>query len=106
MPARAGADVAPSVAPGNPRLGVMLPPTPFHHLLLEAFPRPVVATTAASFSARGAFRAFGTGSASTSPYRRAAQSSESGHSPQRARLGVQTVAPSSINAWARIRGRP
>jgi hydrogenase maturation protein HypF len=45
MPARDATVVAPSVAPGNPRLGVMLPPTPFHHLLLAAFPQPVVATS-------------------------------------------------------------
>src|SRR5215218_10039595 len=31
-----GAGVAPSVAPGNRSLGVMLPYTPLHHLLLEA----------------------------------------------------------------------
>lgn len=30
--------VAPSVAPGNPLLGVMLPPSPLHHLLLQPVP--------------------------------------------------------------------
>ena len=33
------------VAPGNPYLGVMLPYTPLHHLLLGDFGRPVVATS-------------------------------------------------------------
>jgi hydrogenase maturation protein HypF len=37
--------VAPAVAPGNPNLGVMLPSTPLHHILLGAFGRPVVATS-------------------------------------------------------------
>ncbi|GAA2804688.1 carbamoyltransferase HypF [Saccharopolyspora taberi] len=40
-----GARVAPSVAPGNRRLGVMLAYTPLHHLLLGRFPRPVVLTS-------------------------------------------------------------
>lgn len=39
------ADVAPSVAPGNPYLGVMLPYTPLHHLLLAELGFPVVATS-------------------------------------------------------------
>jgi hydrogenase maturation protein HypF len=34
MPRRAGTGVAPSVAPGNPDLGVLLPYTPVHELLL------------------------------------------------------------------------
>jgi hydrogenase maturation protein HypF len=34
VPRRDGAPVAPSVAPGTPWLGVMLPYTPLHHLLL------------------------------------------------------------------------
>jgi len=34
-PRRGGADVAEAVAPGNHRLGVMLPYTPIHHLLFE-----------------------------------------------------------------------
>ena len=42
--ARGGA-VAPSVAPGNPWLGIMLPYTPLHHLLLRAFGAPLVATS-------------------------------------------------------------
>ncbi|MEV0053251.1 carbamoyltransferase HypF [Saccharopolyspora shandongensis] len=40
-----GAPVAPSVAPGNHRLGLMLPYTPLHHLLLRRFPRPIVLTS-------------------------------------------------------------
>jgi hydrogenase maturation protein HypF len=47
---RAGGDpdaspVAPSVAPGNPDLGVMLPYTPLHHILLNMLRVPVVATS-------------------------------------------------------------
>jgi hydrogenase maturation protein HypF len=34
-----------SVAPGNPSLGVMLPYTPLHHLLMSALGFPVVATS-------------------------------------------------------------
>jgi hydrogenase maturation protein HypF len=41
---KAGA-VAPSVAPGNPDLGVMLPYTPLHHILLKSLNSPVVATS-------------------------------------------------------------
>jgi hydrogenase maturation protein HypF len=37
--------IAPSVAPGNRQLGVMLPYTPLHHLLLRAFARPMVLTS-------------------------------------------------------------
>ena len=37
--------VAPSVAPGNPYLGVMLPYTPLHYLLLGDLGFPVVATS-------------------------------------------------------------
>jgi hydrogenase maturation protein HypF len=37
--------IAPAVAPGNPYLGVMLPYTPLHHLLLAELGFPVVATS-------------------------------------------------------------
>ncbi len=37
--------VAANVAPDNPYLGIMLPYTPLHHLLLRAFGGPVVATS-------------------------------------------------------------
>jgi hydrogenase maturation protein HypF len=43
---RLDAAIAPSVAPGNPCLGVMLPYTPVHHLLLSKLGFPVVATSA------------------------------------------------------------
>lgn len=42
---RAGAPAAPSVAPSNPWLGVMLPYTPLHHLLLADFGGPLVMTS-------------------------------------------------------------
>lgn len=45
LPALPDAPLAPSVAPGNPRIGLMLPCTPLHVLLLEAFGGPVVATS-------------------------------------------------------------
>ena len=32
--------IAPSIAPGNPSLGVMLPYTPLHHILLRELVRP------------------------------------------------------------------
>ena len=41
---RAGG-LAPSVAPGNRQLGIMLPYTPLHHLLLRAFAGPMVLTS-------------------------------------------------------------
>lgn len=37
--------IAPSVAPGNPYLGVMLPYTPLHHLLLHDLDEALVATS-------------------------------------------------------------
>jgi hydrogenase maturation protein HypF len=37
--------IAPSVAPGNPDLGVMLPCTPLHHVLARELDAPVVATS-------------------------------------------------------------
>jgi len=43
--ARAGGALAPSVAPGQPCLGWMLPSTPLHHLLLAAFGGPLVMTS-------------------------------------------------------------
>ncbi|MEV0084885.1 carbamoyltransferase HypF [Saccharopolyspora sp. NPDC050642] len=39
------APVASSVAPGNHQLGLMLPYTPLHHLLLRRFARPIVLTS-------------------------------------------------------------
>ncbi len=37
--------IAPSVARSSPYLGVMLPYSPLHHLLMRAFPHPIVATS-------------------------------------------------------------
>jgi hydrogenase maturation protein HypF len=45
VPACAGGRIAPSVAPGLGELGVMLPSTPLHHLLLEAVSGVVVMTS-------------------------------------------------------------
>ena len=40
-----GSSVSPAVAPGNRYLGVMLPYTPIHHLLLRDFGKPLVMTS-------------------------------------------------------------
>jgi hydrogenase maturation protein HypF len=40
-----GSEIAPSVAPDNPYLGVLLPYTPLHHLLLAEIGFPVIATS-------------------------------------------------------------
>ncbi len=45
LPRRPGAAVAPAIAPGNRYLGVMLPYTPLHHLLVRALARPAVLTS-------------------------------------------------------------
>jgi len=44
-PRRGGSLIAPSVAPQNPYLGVMLPYTPLHHLFMRRVGCPVVATS-------------------------------------------------------------
>jgi hydrogenase maturation protein HypF len=45
LPRRPGAPVADAIAPGNRQLGVMLPYTPLHHLLLRDFGGPIVLTS-------------------------------------------------------------
>jgi hydrogenase maturation protein HypF len=45
LPRLPGAAVAAAAAPGNRDLGIMLPYTPLHHLLLAAVGRPVVLTS-------------------------------------------------------------
>ena len=42
---RRAISLAEAVAPGNPYLGVMLPTTPLHHLLMQDLQRPMVATS-------------------------------------------------------------
>ncbi|MFH0990776.1 MAG: carbamoyltransferase HypF [bacterium] len=42
---RRGASLASSVAPNNPYLGVLVPYTPLHHLLMNAMGFPVIATS-------------------------------------------------------------
>lgn len=42
---KAGLPLAEAVAPGNPRLGALLPTTPLHHLLLGLLDRPLVCTS-------------------------------------------------------------
>jgi hydrogenase maturation protein HypF len=42
---RRDASLADAVAPGNPYLGVMLPASPLHHLLMASIGRPMVATS-------------------------------------------------------------
>lgn len=38
-------DISAKIAPGNPYLGVMLPYTPLHHILMRQLGRPIVATS-------------------------------------------------------------
>ncbi|MBB5897638.1 hydrogenase maturation protein HypF [Kutzneria kofuensis] len=45
MPRRSDAPIADAVAPGNRYLGVMLPYTPLHHLLLRDLGEPIVLTS-------------------------------------------------------------
>ena len=45
LPRRPGAPVADAIAPGNRQLGIMLPYTPLHHLLLRDFGGPIVLTS-------------------------------------------------------------
>ena len=49
-PRLAGAPVAVSVAPGAPELGLMLPYTPLHHLLLADFSGPALVMTSGNVS--------------------------------------------------------
>ena len=41
----AHSEIAPSIAPRNPYLGVMLPYTPLHHILMRELYQPIVATS-------------------------------------------------------------
>jgi hydrogenase maturation protein HypF len=45
LPRRPDAPVADAIAPGNRQLGIMLPYTPLHHLLLRDFGGPIVLTS-------------------------------------------------------------
>ncbi len=45
LPRQPDSPIAPNVAPDNPNLGIMLPYTPLHHLLLQEVGRPIVATS-------------------------------------------------------------
>ena len=45
VPKRADGDLAPQIAPGVSEIGAMLPYSPLHHLLLEDFGAPLVATS-------------------------------------------------------------
>jgi hydrogenase maturation protein HypF len=45
LPRRPEAKIAKATAPGNRQLGIMLPYTPLHHLLLAATARPIVLTS-------------------------------------------------------------
>ena len=45
LPSVRPSSIAPGVAPGNPCLGVMLPYTPLHHLLMADLGFPIVATS-------------------------------------------------------------
>jgi hydrogenase maturation protein HypF len=45
LPRRPGIKIAPATAPGNRYLGVMLPYTPLHHLLIRALASPMVLTS-------------------------------------------------------------
>jgi hydrogenase maturation protein HypF len=45
LPRHPNSDLAPNLAPGHSHLGVMLPYTPLHHLLMQGLGFPVVATS-------------------------------------------------------------
>ena len=45
IPRRADSDLPDAIAPGLREIGAMLPYSPLHHLLLESFGRPLVATS-------------------------------------------------------------